>query len=173
MIKWFSDRMGFCNFNQPINEKMKKVLIALDYNPVSEKVAEEGYKLAQKMDAEVCLIHVMADVSYYGTQYPPFMGFEGYAGMTTDYDMVNQMHEIGEDYLEKAATHLNDPSVKTHMAEGDTAKAILDYAGEWNADLIVMGTHSHSTLEKILMGTVASSVLERTKVPVYMVPVNK
>ncbi len=151
---------------------MKKVLIAIDYNPVSEKVAEAGYQLARMMDAQVCLIHVMADIGYYSTPFPTFMGYEGYS-MSPDLNVAMELRNIGEDYLKSAARHLNDETVTTHMAEGDTANAILDYAKEWQADLIVMGTHSHSTLEKILLGTVASKVLEKTKIPVYMVPVKK
>lgn len=151
---------------------MKKILIAIDYNPVSEKVAEAGYKLAQTMEAEVCLMHVMADIAYYGTPFPTFMGYEGYT-MSPDINIAEELKRIGEDYLESAARHLNDNSVSTYMGEGDTAHAILDYAKDWKADLIVMGTHSHSALEKILLGTVASKVLEKTHIPVYMVPVNK
>ena len=151
---------------------MEKVLIAIDYNPVSEKVAEEGYKLAQQLGAKVCLMHVMTDVSYYSTQYPTFMGYEGY-GMTADLSVAAEMRKYAEDFLDSAAQHLNDSSVTTFLSEGSTPNAILDYAREWNSDLIVMGTHSHSTLEKLLIGTVASKVLEKTHVPVFMVPVNK
>lgn len=151
---------------------MQKVLIAIDYNPVSEKVAEAGYQLAKKLGAQVCLIHVVADVSYYSTQYPTFMGYEGY-GMTADLTVASEMRKYAEEFLESAASHLKDPSVSTFLAEGDTANAVLDYADEWNADLIVMGTHSHSTLEKLFLGTVASKVLEKTNIPVHMVPVNK
>ena len=153
---------------------MKKVLIAIDYNPVSEKVAEEGYKLARLMGAEVCLLHVTADVNYYGTQYPAFMGYEGYAGMPlADLTIAEEMRTVADDFLQTAARHLDDPNIKTHLADGDTHRVILDYSEEWNADLIVMGTHSHSALEKLLMGTVASKVLEKTRIPVYMIPVKK
>lgn len=151
---------------------MKKVLITLDYNPNSEKVVNMGYQLAQLMEAEVCLLHVLAEVRYYGMQYEPFMGYEGYA-FPVDFKVQDQMVKVAEDYLEKACQHLQDPNIKTHLAEGDTAKAILEYAAEWNADLIVMGTHSHGTLEKLFLGTVASSVLEHTNIPVYMVPTGK
>lgn len=151
---------------------MKKVLIAIDYHPVSEKVAEAGYALAKKMGAKVCLIHVLADIGYYSTPFPTFMGYEGYS-MAPDLNVASELRRIGEDYLKSAAEHLNDPEVSTHTAEGETVDALLDYAGEWGADLIVMGTHSHSALEKMLLGTVASRVLEKTEVPVYMVPVKK
>lgn len=152
---------------------MKKVLVAIDYNPVSEKVAKAALDLVDSIDAEICLLHVLAEVSYYGTDYPTFLGYDGYTGMGPDINMVMEMRKVAEEFLEKAADHLNHPAVTTHLTEGDTASAILDYAEEWKADLIVMGTHSHSALEKLLMGTVAEKVLEKTKVPVYMVPVKK
>lgn len=152
---------------------MKKVLIAIDYNPSSQKVAESGHELAKLMGAEVCLIHVMSDVAHYGMRYPTFMGYEGFDPGAVDVEMVNEMNKVTEDYLSSVADHLNDPSVITHLADGDAANVLLEYSEEWNADLLVMGTHSHSALEKLLMGTVASKVLEKTKIPVYMVPVKK
>lgn len=148
----------------------KKVIIAIDYNPVSEKVIQEGYQLANLMDAEVCLFHVVTDIGYYQESYPSFIGYEGYS-LTPAINPVDEVRSRGEDFLEAAIKHLNDPGVTTKMAEGDTASEILNFAEQWPADLIVMGTHSHSALEKLLMGTVASKVIERTSIPVYLVPV--
>jgi|TARA_R110000823_G_scaffold311448_1_gene437007 nucleotide-binding universal stress UspA family protein len=151
---------------------MKKVLITLDYNPNSEKVVNKGKELAKLMDAEICLLHVLADVRYYGMQYEPFMGYEGYA-FPVDFRIQEEFVKVAQDYLDKTATHLGKEDITTHLAEGDTAKSILEYSEEWKADVIVMGTHSHGTLEKIFLGTVASSVLEHTKIPLYMVPTGK
>lgn len=163
---------------------MEKVLIAIDYHPTSEKVAEEGHKLAKQLGAQTCLIHVRAESSYYDTSYGNFFGLEGYGmtadpalatnpALTTDPSLSSEIKNTTDDFLASAAKHLNDPSVGTHMAEGNTDTAILSYADEWQADMIVMGTHSRSGLEKILMGNVAAKVLEKTKVPMYMVPVEK
>jgi len=152
---------------------MKKVLIALDYNPVSEQVAEAGYALAKRLHCEVCLIHVVADMSYYEISYSEFMG---YVPVAPDIEALQQkevLKKIGDEMVKRAAEHLKDPAVKTHVAQGKTAEAILDYADEWGADLIVMGTHSHSTLEKIFLGTVASTIIEKTKVPVHLIPVKR
>lgn len=151
---------------------MKKILIGLDYNPRSEKVVREGYKLAKELKAEVCLIHVLADVSYYGIEYPTFMGYEGYNEMQVDLNVISQLREVAKDFVEKAAAHLDDPAVTTHMAEGPTSTAILEYARDWQADMIILGTHSHSVLEKVLMGTTASRILEKTTIPVHLIPVN-
>ncbi|MCX2681718.1 universal stress protein [Galbibacter sp. EGI 63066] len=149
---------------------MKRVLIAIDYNPTSEKVVEEGYKLAKTLGAEVCLLHVIGNLQFYGIQYPRFMGHDS-MNYALNPDFQEEMKDVAKVFLDNAVKHLNDDTVTSHISEGDTAKEILQYAKDWQASLIVMGTHSHSKLEKILMGTVASSVLERTETPVYMVPV--
>lgn len=151
---------------------MKKVIITLDYNPNSEKVVKKGYELAKLMNAEVCLLHVLAEVRYYGMHYEPFMGYEGYT-FPVNYTIQEEFVKVAQDYLDKTAVHLGDENITTKLVEGDTAQKILETAKEWNASVIVMGTHSHSTLEKIFLGTVASSVLEKTKIPVYMVPTGK
>ncbi len=151
---------------------MKKVLIAIDYNPVSEEVANKGYELAKIMGAEICLVHVVTDIRFYGTQYPTFMGYHG-ADIPVEADVDGEMEKVARNFLKAAAEHLGDPAVETHLIEGDTAQCILNYADEWKADLIVLGTHSHSTLEKLMMGDVAAKVIKKTKVPLFLIPVKK
>jgi len=150
---------------------MRKVLIAIDYHPTSEKVAENGYELAQMLNAEICLIHVIGEERYYNMEYPTFLGYEGF-DYPVDLQINSEIEKVAEDYLKKAASHLHN-TVKTHVGIGETADVILDYAKEWKADVLVLGTHSRSVLEKIFMGTQATRILEKTKIPVYMVPVKK
>ena len=77
---------------------MKKVLIALDYNPTAQKVAEIGYSLVKGADVEVTLMHVMGNpVFYTSTVYEPIMGFGGYIDndflyRTFDKTFVNNLH---------------------------------------------------------------------------------
>ena len=57
---------------------MKKILIALDYSPSAQQVAEAGSELAKSMNAQVILLHVIYDPTYYSSiNYSPIMGFEG------------------------------------------------------------------------------------------------
>ena len=82
---------------------MKKVLIALDYNPTAQKVAEAGYSLAQSIGAEVLLIHVLVDSMYYSsTMYSPIMGFEGYvdAGFVQP-GIIAELKKSTQDFLDK------------------------------------------------------------------------
>ena len=58
---------------------VRKVLIAMDYNPTAQKVAEIGYSFAKSMDAEITLLHVVSDPVYYSSlEYSPIMGFNGF-----------------------------------------------------------------------------------------------
>lgn len=164
--------LSYYNFSISKKKLMKKVLIAIDYSPKSEIVALKGYALAKKLGASVGLLHIISNIGYYGMQYPSFLGFSGYA-LPIDPNLPETLHKVAKEYMLSAKAHLGDPNIETHIETGDTADAILKFSSEWNADILVMGTHSHSTLEKLFMGTVASNIIEKTKVPVYLIPVGQ
>ncbi len=54
-------------------------------------------------------------------------------------------------------------------AHGHAADAIAALAGELQPDLIVMGTHGHSALGNVVLGSVANGVLARCKAPVLLI----
>lgn len=151
---------------------MKKILIALDYDPPAEKIAEKGYELAKSMNAEVILLHVISEAFYYSSQgYSPVMGYGGFDNL----DMVQLtnmeiLKKAAGDYLDMSKQHLRDDSIQTVIKEGDFAATIIDTAKELDADIIVLGSHGRRGLEKILMGSVAEQVLHRTTLPLFIIP---
>jgi len=152
--------------------KRKKVLIALDYDPTAQKVAEVGYEMAKTLDAEVTLLHVMADPVYYSsTGYSPIMGFVGYMDMgPIQLDSLDILKNTSLEFLEKSKHHLGDKSINILIEEGDFAESILKAADEIKADIIVMGSHSRKWLENILIGSVTEKVLNNSSVPLFIVP---
>lgn len=154
---------------------MKKVLIALDYNPTSQKVAEMGFDLAKSMGAKVILLHVVFDPVYYSSlEYSPIMGFSGFLNM--DPIHINAIEELKTatlDFLDKTRTHLGDLTIQTMIGEGDFAETILKVAKTLHADLIVLGSHSRKWLENIVMGSVTEAVLLKTTLPLYIIPTRK
>lgn len=52
---------------------------------------------------------------------------------------------------------------------GHPAQAIAAHAVEQGSDIIVMGSHGHSMLGNVVLGSVASGVLARTRVPVLLI----
>ena len=151
---------------------MKKILIAIDYDPTAQKVAEEGFELAKTMGAEVVLLHVIADPVYYSsTDYSPIMGFTGY--LDTDLLQLSTIDELKKaslHFLEKTRIHLGDPNIDIIVEEGDFAKTILKTAKHLNVSTIVMGSHSRKWLENIVMGSVTNDVLHRSSIPLFIVP---
>ena len=60
-------------------------------------------------------------------------------------------------------------SVRTGHAIGPAAREIAEFAQKEKADLIVMGTHGHSALGSVLLGSVTTGVLAQCRVPVLLV----
>jgi nucleotide-binding universal stress UspA family protein len=152
---------------------MKKVLIALDYNPNAEKIAETGFALSKAMQAEVVLLHVMADTAYYSAyEYSPIMGFNNFSSVDALLpDTLNELTKGIKEFLEKSKEHLGDAGIQTVVKEGDVPTTIIETAKELQADIIVMGSHSRRGLDKILMGSVAEKVLHHSSIPLFIIPV--
>lgn len=154
---------------------MKKVLIALDYDPTAQKVAEKGYALAKSMGAEVTLLHAISDAHYYSTVgVNPILGFTDYANVVPLLIENTENLEIETlKFLERTKTHLGDVNIKTLAKRGDLADTILETAKEIGADIIVVGTHSRRWLENILMGSVTEKVLKLAEIPLLIVPLKQ
>lgn len=154
---------------------MKKILIALDFDPAAEKIAETGYELAKSMSAEVILLHVTAEAFYYSSQnYSPVMGFDGFSNLSVAQPLnFEALNQAARDYLEKSKQHLGDDTIQTVVKEGEFSESILETAKEMNVDIIVMGSHGRHGLDKVLLGSVAEQVLHKTDIPLFIIPTKK
>jgi len=154
---------------------MKKVMIALDYDPSAKKIAETGYALAKTMGAEIILLHVIAEAYYYSSlEYSPIVGFTGFTDMIpVEVDIDKGLNRAAESYLDSLKQLLEDQTIQTLVREGDFAESILEAAKDMHADIIVMGSHSRKWLENILMGSVTEKVLKHTTVPLFIIPTKR
>ncbi len=155
--------------------KMKTVLIALDYDPTAQKVAEVGYSLSSVMNAEVILLHVINDSNNYSsTDHITIMGFGGYLDTSQD-QLANleSLKKLSLHFLDKTKKHLGDKNIQTHVVEGNVAEAIIKASKDLHADILIIGSHSHKWLESIIMGSVAEKVLHLTTIPLLIIPTKK
>ena len=144
---------------------MRRVLIALDYDPSAKKVAEVGYSMAKDMGAEITLVHVIVDLVVYSLTYLNMGPLQSDSGM--------QLIDASQQFLEKTKQYLGDTTIQTLIKEGDFSDAILETAKEIKADCIVMGSHSQKWLENIVVGSVTNEVLRKTTIPMFIVPIRK
>jgi nucleotide-binding universal stress UspA family protein len=151
---------------------MKKVLIALDYDPTAQKIAETGYGLAKAMNAQAVLLHVMSEPVYYSSlNYSPIMGFDGFNSIDTiQPETADTLKKTAQSFLDESKRFLGDESIETVVSSGEFGDAILETAKKLPADIIVLGTHSRRGLDKILVGSVTENVLHHSSIPLFIVP---
>lgn len=154
---------------------MKSILIALDYDPTAEKIAQIGYELTKPLNARITLLHVISNEVYYSSRiYSPIMGFTGFTTADPlEPENTEFLKEAAINYLQKTKDHLGDLNINTIVREGDFADTILLTANEIKADVIIMGSHSRRWLEKVVMGSVTEQVMKSSTIPLLIIPTRK
>ena len=154
---------------------MKKVLIALDFNPSAQKVAEEGYALAKCCNAEITLVHVkVEDELYSSVGKVKVIGFTGHLKNDEPIppEKINT-DTISLEFLKKAKLHLGNSDIQILTVSGPIAKSLITTAKNLKSDLIIMGSHSKKWFENSTIGSVTEKVLLDTTIPVLIIPTNK
>ena len=150
---------------------MKKVLMALDNHGNYNLISSKGSELARALGASIALLHVFPDTittnpDAFSGLYPTLSAVY----IEADLKLGEQLKEESEKFLNKVKLEINDETAEIYTAEGDVANAILETAANCKADIIVMGSHSRSGIDKILMGNVAKKVLNHTHIPLFLIP---
>jgi nucleotide-binding universal stress UspA family protein len=140
------------NFMLPI----RKILCPTDFSDSARPAFELAGALARDYQAALVVVHVA----------PPTRAFAP--------DGIAIPFPVEEPYeLHARLVHLHpaDPGAEAeyHVLEGDAGEQILKAARETNADVIVMGTHGKSGFTRLLMGSVAESVMRQAPCPVLTV----
>jgi nucleotide-binding universal stress UspA family protein len=154
---------------------IKKVLIAIDYSKESDHAAEFGFDIARKFGAEVGLANIVEPVIL-----PPATSADSMIGAPSDgfgideVELMNIQKSQSENIVDQTIKKYAADLQVTHFNEyGSTTDGIINCAKEFKADLIVIGTHSRTGLDRLLMGSVAEHVVRHSPVPVLVVPIEK
>ena len=163
---------------------MKCIVVPIDFSDVTPPVIDLARQLAKALSAEIHLVHVK---EFAAAATPGTLGY-GLAGMPELAPMAGipvpgfeaMPEAISEDEgqtskLAKWQEEIARDGIKVSLHEptGTVAEEILNQVDELNADLIVMGTHGHSAMYNLLVGSAAKGVLKRSTRPVLLVPAPK
>lgn len=136
----------------------RKILFAVDCEPVATHAAEVGVEIARTLGAEIALIHVVDTTIDVGAEAWTNTELLGVAEL--------QGRNLLADYRQKLAL---PGSALAIVAAGSPADEIVKAAREWPADLIVIGSHGRSGLQRALLGSVAEAVTRHAPCPVLVV----
>lgn len=156
---------------------IKKILFATDLGAYTTHSLVHVEHLAKKFNAKVDLLHVV----------PPIGDFAAAVVRSHCSDRVKQellstphiagvMEALREQMFELVAREpFEESGLLAHIGNvvvrpGQPAAIILEEAVKSQADLIVIGSHSAEALDRRLLGSVATRVLQLAKAPVFMVP---
>jgi nucleotide-binding universal stress UspA family protein len=144
---------------------MKTILAPIDFSGVTPSVVAQALTLARSIDARVVLLSVIQ---------PPVSA--------PDLALIEDVAEItaaGEksaaQNLEKFQRELEAAGVSTETVQfvGSPVAHILEQAMKFEADYIVMGSHGHTALYDLLIGSTTQGVLKHAHCPVVILPVGK
>jgi nucleotide-binding universal stress UspA family protein len=130
-----------------------RILLAIDDSKFSEAAAETVIEQARPPGTEVRIVHVV--------ESPPLLVARELGGYEPA--LENALHsqkQHAETLVAKAAELLRARglNVTAALEMGDPKSTILDVAEEWDADLIVLGSHGRKGLNRFLMGGVSEAV---------------
>jgi nucleotide-binding universal stress UspA family protein len=151
--------------------EINKILIAIDDSKFSEHAAGYGFDIARTYKAEVGLVHIVEPIVYPPAGNDTLTGIPFQVSNVTDKELISAQTESSENIIGRTIKKFAGDLQVTHFTEyGVTAEGILSCSKEFNADLIVVGTHSRKGLDRLLMGSVAEHVVRHSDVPVLVVP---
>ncbi len=143
----------------------QRILVAVDGSAPSDRALREALRLAGDQGAALRAVHVV--------DFGVLLASWSDAALLDIERLEDSLRESGAAILEAARSSVEDASVplETVLLEtdaGDPARAILDEAQRWGADLIVMGTHGRRGLTHLLLGSVAEGVVHASWLPILL-----
>ena len=145
-----------------VDTKFSKIVVGVDGSKESIEATNYAIGLAKKDNAQLIALTVLKLPSFYGwsaTEAPKEWQEKDRVDTQQWFDKIS---EIGKE---------NNVDVKTRMIERPTSieAAIVNFAEEEKADLIVVGTRGRTGFSKQLLGSVASGVVTYAHCPVMVV----
>jgi universal stress protein A len=141
------------------SEEVTVVLAAVDTSTLASRIVDLASQMARRTwaHAQLHLLHVF--------RAGPF-NRPSRVGLRSE-DLAAEAQSYLDHHVRMARRQCPAP-VTGHFAQGDPADEILKCARSLNADIVIVGTHDHVGLEKLLLGSVAAKVAKSAPCPVLI-----
>jgi len=137
----------------------KKILIAIDSEPIAAHAAEIGADLARLATAEMAFVHVIDPAVVNATD-------TGIQPAVLAANAKEEGRKLIVDFCKRLPQQAN---AMEFVVVGSAATEIVKAAKEWAADLVVIGSHGRGGIRRALLGSVAEAVMRHADCPVLVV----
>ena len=145
--------------DHPLNArrvKLKTILVAFDFSASSEAALRAATLLAQRANARMILVHAV--------------GSSGSSNRKVGRKAESASHEVVRLFQQAVeVAQAEHCAIDIIVEPGNPVEAILDQAKRATADLIMIGTHGRRGVERLVLGSVAESIVRRAGCPVLVV----
>jgi nucleotide-binding universal stress UspA family protein len=143
-----------------------KVLLAIDGSAHSHAAVCEVAARAWPKDTAVEILTVIHSTA-------PLAIDPAFVLAAIHVDQTGEQRHVAPALVEAAARQIAarapELSLSTKILEGMPQDVILEEARDWNADLIVLGSHGYGRLKRLVLGSVAGAVVARAPCSVHVV----
>lgn len=136
--------------------EVKQILVPVDFSECTEKALAYAVPFARQFGATVTLLHVME---------PPYLPASE-MGVVVE---VESKEEAQKELAALQARLADRVRCQTMTRKGSAEHEILDAAKELSSDLIILGTHGRTGVERLLMGSTVEKVVRRAGCPILIV----
>jgi nucleotide-binding universal stress UspA family protein len=138
--------------------KFSKVLVVVDGSEYSMNAAEYAISITKEYGAQLIALHVItSDVSTITSTFSPQM------------EEIKKNAQEFFDKIRHKGGNWDIPLRTELIASSSVVGGIIDFAEKENIDLIVVGTRGRSGLKRLLLGSVASGIVNYAHCPVMIV----
>lgn len=140
----------------------ERILVPVDFSEHSDLILASAGALARRFGAALDVLHVMVQLNY---PDPYVVDAAALRAMAED-----ARETVPETLAEKAAEVIGDDvPVESHVRVGVAAAGIVEFAEERGSDMVVVGSHGRTGMERIFLGSVAEGVVRQAPCPVLTV----
>ena len=147
---------------------MKTILAAVDFSQITQKVVEGASLFAEAMQAKLILLNVWEPIASY---MPVGAAMDV---ITAPVPVEPPDLNLVKERLEQLAAPLRNKglTVETLVSTALPVEEILNQSKLLGASIIILGSHGHGALFQLFSGSVVTSVLHKSTIPVTVIPVH-
>ena len=142
---------------------MKNILVCVDFDEHTDLLIGKATELSEKFNSKIWLLHVAAPE-------PEFVTYEGGPQFIREAraSELRSENNLLTEYSQKLRE--KDYFAEGLLVQGATVETIFEESDKLNIDLIIAGHHEHSFFYNLLMGSTATALLKKTKIPLLIIP---
>lgn len=144
--------------------KLKRVIVPVDFSEHALHALDYAIELCQSFNPEFVILFALEQVQFadMGTVYGTPVAVQG---------VFDEQRRAARAELAKLVARPAKRGVRIRpvLEDGSPHRAIVDAAKRLRADLIVMGTHGRTGMARVLLGSVAETVVRHAHCPVLTI----